>query len=332
MAVLDAEPEVMDRLAVHGELPVELAGSLVQALPNPRARHPLAGPLVHSGVRLGGGAATWYREPRSVCRKVPFGPIPALAPSLWLDEAITVARPVLESQTGHWHTVAAYQGLGYAEHLTAAPDGTVLRAVPFPLSGSPFISSVALTERFLLMVDPPVAYHRAAALVGVRLPYQERVGRRAFLGLLPRCGAFIEPVWAPLGRYQEVRTLRAAEDGYSRVTLDAVCRNPGEDAHQRRFTVDLLSGRISSRRLTGVHAVVACGSTVSGAGTWDLGPGWTAGQPVMVGAWVLLFGHNAVTRQGALFVLPAGNLPAGPTAWVELPVSVGVGDRVAWLR
>ncbi|GAA0379236.1 hypothetical protein Acor_00550 [Acrocarpospora corrugata] len=200
MTAHDVAVRFEDPLAVEGVLPAELTGSLVQALPSPGAAHPLAGPLTHSGVRFRDGAAHWYRAEASLCGRPPLGPIPALAPALWLSPSglpeMTVARPVPDPVTGCWHTVVTYPELGQAEHVTAGPDGTVLRSVPFALADpAPFISSVALTERYLVMLHPPVAYNRAAALLGTRLPYVARPGGGQ-IGLLSRCGAK-EPVWLP---------------------------------------------------------------------------------------------------------------------------------------
>ncbi|MEO3854905.1 hypothetical protein [Acrocarpospora sp. B8E8] len=267
---------VEDQLVVEGCLPAELTGSLVHALPNPRAAHPLAGPLVHSGVRLRDGVARWYRAPAPLCGRPPFGPIPALAPALWMCPSggpdITVARPARDARTGCWHTVVTYPDLGCAEHLTAEPDGTVVRTVPFALADpAPFISAVELTERYLVMIHPPVAYHRAAALLKTRLPYMAQPGRGTRVGLLPRCGTR-EPFWLPAG-------LPILALGHRRV---------------------------------------------------DVGAGWQAGRPVPVGEWLLVFGHDPVARRGALFVFQIADL-AHPCAVVQLPVSVGVSDRAAWL-
>ncbi|GIH21881.1 hypothetical protein Aph01nite_01910 [Acrocarpospora phusangensis] len=275
MTAYDVELLVEDQLVVEGELPRELTGSLVQALADPRAPHPLAGPLLHTGVRLRDGVARWYRSAAPLCGRPPLGPIPALAPAFWLGRSdlpdMTVARPVRDPRTGCWHTVATYPELGYGEHLTAGPDGTVVRAAPFALADPvPYISGVELTERYLVMIESPMVYSRAAALVGNRAPFVARPERAVRVGLLPRTGD-AEPTWLP-------------------------------------------------------EAVVP-GSPENGP---VLGPGWVAGRPVQVGEWLLVFGHHPVGRRGAAHVFRIADL-SSPLAVVQLPVSVGASDRVAWL-
>src|SRR5262249_17878058 len=203
-------PRRVELLRVDGVLPVGLEGLFAQAGPHPLDAHQLGHPDldgglgVVSGVRLNNGTARWYRAATEHPRAGLFGSVPALAPAVHLGRhgpdgrsQSALARPVADPE-GRWHSIATYPGLGYAEHVVADSDGTVLRARPFPLAGSPLVSSVALTDSYVVLVGLPVAFSRAAAMVGERLPYTWQPGRKARVGLLPRTGTDPRARWFPV--------------------------------------------------------------------------------------------------------------------------------------
>lgn len=232
-------------LVVEGRLPDDLRGSFLQAGPSPHTRFG-DGPHLFCGVLLENGTARRHREAMPVRRDVPLGPVPSLAPSIWpaapdvpdCPGSAAIARPVCEAGTGEWHTVATYPGLGHAEHLVAAADGTVLRAEPFALDGAPFMEAVAVTRRFLVVLDLPYVYSRAADLIGARLPYTWREDRAARVGLLPREGG--EPRWFDVDPCYVPRVVNAFEDGDT-VVLEAFRRSTG----LYRWTFDQGSGAVS---------------------------------------------------------------------------------------
>jgi 8'-apo-carotenoid 13,14-cleaving dioxygenase len=285
LAVGTTGPSPMDGpLPVEGVLPEGLDGCLLQAGPHPvvaaaSGGNVVAGPHVLSGIRLSADGARWYRATVPVRRGEPLGPIPALAPSLWPavphlggpDEPglAALARPVREAGGAEWHTVATYPGLDYAEHLIAGPDGRVVHASAFALTGAPLMYATAITRRYVVVLDLPVTYSRAADLIGARLPYTWRPGRPARVGLLPRtAGAAAEPRWLPIDPCYVVDVVNAYDDG-DRVVLDAgwqaractgspdspdspgLLDSPGSPAapRVRRLTLDAGTGAVRVRSL-----------------------------------------------------------------------------------
>jgi len=262
-------PRRVELLRVDGVLPVGLEGLFMQASPHPAAARRLShpdldgGPCVMSGIWLNSGTARWYRAATEHTSTGLFGSIPALAPAVDLGRhgpdrrcQTAIARPVVDP-AGRWHTVATYPGLGYAEHLIADSDGTVLRARPFPLDGSPLISSVALTESHVVLFDLPVVFNRAAAMVGQRFPYVWQPGRQASVGLLPRTGTDPRVRWFPIEPCHVSDIVNAYQDGPN-VIVDAVSRprafereTPAERPAPmlRRWTIDQVTGQVLVRQL-----------------------------------------------------------------------------------
>ncbi|MDN3354741.1 carotenoid oxygenase family protein [Actinomadura sp. DC4] len=255
------------RLPVDGVLPPELGGCFLQAVPHPAAslppggRQAAAGPCTFAGVRVEDGGARWFR---GVLRAETLGPVPAIAPSVWLagpgGPAMTVARPVREAGSPLWHTVACHPGLGYAEHVVVDPGGEILRATPFALDGAPLMHAMALTRRFVVVLDLPVCYDDAAALVGARFPYSWRARRPARIGLLLRRRRTAEPRWFAVDPCYVFHAANAYDEG-DRVVLDATAYTRAFDAHGpagppclRRWTLDLRSGAVRTRPLVPVPA------------------------------------------------------------------------------
>lgn len=266
-----------DRLPVDGELPRALHGSFLQAISHPAACLPAGrqqadiGPRILTGVRIDDGVARWFRAGPPPQPGHPLGPVPALAPSVWLAEPgrpagtgtapITMARPVRETGSPRWHTVVCHPGLGYAEYLVVAPGGEVLRATPFALDGAPLMHAMALTRRFVVVFDLPVCYLDAAALVGARFPYSWRPRRPARVGLIPRWGGdAAEPRWFAIDPCYIFQSANAYDD-HDRVVLDATAYPRAFDsamefAHEPagpprlcRWVFDLRSGTVRTRPL-----------------------------------------------------------------------------------
>lgn len=239
-------------LPVAGALPAGLDGCFLQAQTHPAAAAPddvvLTGPQIFSGVRLDARGATLCRTELPVDRGRPLGPVPALAAARWQGACpwtgtgggpdrpgpTAFARPVPEADTSHWHTIATYPGLGHGEHLVAGPDGTVVHAASFALGAGPLRHAVAVTRRYVVILDSPVCYSQAAALVGARSPYVLQPNRPARVGLLPRSRtAQAEPLWLGLDRSAGCRcsvfdVVNAYDDG-DRVVLDAIAWRVAED-------------------------------------------------------------------------------------------------------
>jgi carotenoid cleavage dioxygenase len=121
-----------------------------------------------------------------------------------------------------------------------------------------------------VVLDLPVVYRHAAALVGARFPYTWQPGRPARIGLLPRRPGPSDdtagPRWFPIEPCYVFDTVNAYdEDGG--VVLDAVWHarafdDPGRDAarpsHVRRWRLDLDTGEVTTRMIpqAGETAVV----------------------------------------------------------------------------
>lgn len=311
--------EVAEALVVRGVLPGGLDGALVWS-----------GKYGVSGVRLGPDGAEWYRGPRPA----------ALAPADWSAGA-TMAPPVFDGTC--WHTAMSHPDLGYAEHVTLGADGEVLRAEPFPLDGAPRMRAVGVTDRFVVVVDSPPYYSRAAELVGLRDPYSGPAAGPTRIGLL----AYGEPRWFEVGEGEVLSLVNAYED-LGRVVVDAVWA-PGV---LRRHTLDLATGgvrrvdlpaldvagvdpRLTGRRhrfVFGTSGTALVRHDIAFGCTWRRETGVTPGRPVFVprgkdegDGWV-------VAVAGAeLLVLDATDLAGPPVAVVRLPFEVKASSRATWL-
>src|SRR2546421_6640003 len=220
-------------LEIDGTLPAELRGLFLQACAHPsgaRGRRPMI-----SGVRLDGGRGTLADTAAN-----PFGPLTTglLPPESW------AAHPVREVAAPLWHTVATHPGGEHADHLTLAEDGTLLRVESFPLPGAPQVR-IAITERFLVVVDLPIVHSRAAALLDSRAPFVWQANRPARIGLLPLGPDGAEPRWFPIDAGRISRIVNAYDQG-NRVVVGAV-----RAGHACRSALDLPAGRVRARRLTG---------------------------------------------------------------------------------
>ena len=311
--------EVAEALVVRGALPAGLDGALVWS-----------GKYGVSGVRLGPDGARWYRGPR-----------PAALAAADRPSGATMAAPVFDGQV--WHTAMSHPDLGYAEHVTLADDGEVLRAEPFPLDRAPRMRAVGVTERFVVVFDSAPYYSRAADLVGLRDPYSGPATGPARIGLLAHGG----PLWFEVGE-GEVLSLANVYEDLGRVVVDAVWA-PGV---LRRHVLDLATGgvrridlpamdvaSVDGRRTRRRHRFVfgTAGTAivrhdVALGCTWRREVGVTPSRPVFVprgdaegDGWVVAVAGDE------LLVLDAADLAGAPVAVVRLPFAVPASGRATWL-
>lgn len=322
-------------LEIDGTLPSALRGLFLQACAHPsgvRGRRPMI-----SGVRLGGGRATLADTAAN-----PFGP---LTTGLLPPES-SAAHPVRELTAPVWHTVVTNPGSEQADHLTLAEDGTLLRVETFPLPGAPLVR-IAITERYLVVIDTQLVHNRAAALLNSPVPFVRQPNRPARIGLLPLSGG--EPRWFDIEAGTVARIVNAYDEG-NRVVVDAL-----RDGHVCRWELDLASGRARARRLTGAVDVATVdgrrhgnifATNVDESGevtltrydltTWrtserSLGIGVQASAPVYVKGWLLVLVEDPVHRRSALLVLDAGDLAAKPVAVVHIPLAMPASPHVSWM-
>ncbi len=81
-----------DELRVDGVLPPGLDGGFLQSVAHPALCLPpgghraATGPHTLAGVRVEGGRARWFRSVTRSLPHRPLGPVPAIAPSVWLTD------------------------------------------------------------------------------------------------------------------------------------------------------------------------------------------------------------------------------------------------------
>ncbi len=347
----------MDRLTVEGELPHELRGAFIQSGPHPAQAFPDPGEAAYfsalTGVRLAGGEARWYRTPAGA--PSPLGAVPALAAAT--RAGARVARPAHDPETGEWHTVATTPGSVVAEHLVMSRANDVACRRMFPLSGPSLVTSVALTRRHLVVVDPSLEHDRAAALVGLRAPYSWRAGKEARIGLLPK-GRPGPPRWFAVPPCAVSHLVNAYDEG-DQVVVDAVRHDRPLDSGTHpdlvRWILDTATGEVTEQLLavrvdtataepgaagrrhrhvygTSESSVFRYDLLTDSTCSHDLGPGWRVGQPAHVGddGRLLVLASNAALRESALVLFDAAEVSAGPRARVRLPVHVPATGRSAW--
>lgn len=310
-------------LVVDGVLPADLDGTFLQGRP-----HPASGstPLLVDGIRLSGGKAERFRAADTKSQPCPFGPVPRLAEPVHMAGSADcggssmAAWPVADVAGPEWHTVVTSPDRDHAEHLVVDAMGEVVHGASFPLANAPLVHTIAVTARHLVVLDLPVAYRRAADMVGERSPYVWQSDRGARIGLVPRSTEeSAAPVWFDVEPGFAFQVVGAYEDG-DRVVVDAVWHprafdqpvaalsEAGSAAPVVRWTLDPRTGDAPAQRLTGPvrHAVAAPAGaglpehlfTVSSAKggavlsrhdvatgdvlTHELGSGLVAGQPVIV--------------------------------------------------
>ncbi|WP_309116055.1 carotenoid oxygenase family protein [Saccharothrix sp.] len=299
-------------LDVRGVLPAALDGAYVQTA----ARGVC-------GIRLGGGAARWFRGPR------PVG-LPPVHPA--------AARPVFDGK--RWHTAVSHPGLGYAEHLQMGVDGTLKHAEVLAANGT---SALAVAGRYVVVFDSGPYYSRAAAMVGLRDPYVHKENSPVRVGLID--GG--EPCWFDAGEGEVLHTVNAhAELG--RVVVDAVWA-PGV---LRRCAIDLGTGALRMTDLPALDTGIVDPRVANRRHRFVFGTAGNAvvrhdvalghrlvrhlpsqpSQPVFVprgqeegDGWLLTLAGDR------LLVLDAEDPAARPIAEVALPFAVPASPRAQWL-
>ncbi|MEO3811100.1 carotenoid oxygenase family protein [Sphaerisporangium sp. B11E5] len=237
---------------------------------------------------------------------------------------------------------------GVARRLTLADLPWDLPAAE-PAAG---VRVVARTGRFTVLYDPPVAYSRAADLMGDPLPYRPH-GRPARAGLLPRGGG--APRWLDVEPF--TRAVNAFDDG-GRVVLDVTAATG-----TRRWTLDPGGAPAAGPPVDGAPAVAAVDPRVAGrrhqmlfgrdagggavltcdlaAGTRRrraLAPGWGAEEPVFVprgraegDGRLLVPVRDHARRRAAVLVLDALDPAGHPEAVITLPFLPPPAGRVLWV-
>jgi carotenoid cleavage dioxygenase len=161
-----------------------------------------------------------------------------------------------DPRTGELHAVSYYWGWEYVQYSRVSAAGVVTRTVNIPVEGSPMIHDCALTERYVVIYDLPVAFDMGLAEAGVGLPYSWSDTRPARVGLLPRDGGAADVRWFEVGPCWVFHTLNAYDDGDS-VVIDLIRYDRLFDRGELRgsmptldrWVIDVPAGTVTESRL-----------------------------------------------------------------------------------
>jgi carotenoid cleavage dioxygenase len=169
------------------------------------------------------------------------------------------AHPKFDPVTGEGHALAYWWGWGNrVQHLVLDGNGEVSRSRFVDTTGGPMLHDVAITERWVVVMDLPVVFDLDAAMAGEALPYHWDAGYPARLGFLPRDGVGevrwteIEPcyVFHVLNAYDEGEEVVVEGVRWPRMFAGAVS-GPFESGTPAlwRWTVDPEAGRAKDEQL-----------------------------------------------------------------------------------
>ncbi|MBO2458002.1 carotenoid oxygenase family protein [Actinomadura violacea] len=123
--------------------------------------------------------------------------------------------------TGELHAVAYYFGWEHLQYTVLNDAGLVTREVDIPVSDSPMVHDLALTQKYVIVYDLPVTFSMELAAEGAALPYAWNDAHPARIGLLPRNGDASDVQWIGIDPCWVFHTMNAYDDG-DRVVLDVV--------------------------------------------------------------------------------------------------------------
>ncbi|GAA2151560.1 carotenoid oxygenase family protein [Actinomadura napierensis] len=121
--------------------------------------------------------------------------------------------------TGELHAIAYYFGWEHLQYTVLSASGVVTRSVEIPVSDSPMVHDLALTEKYVIVYDLPVTFSMQLAADGAGLPYAWNDAHPARIGLLPRTGDASEVRWIGIEPCWVFHTMNAYDDG-DRIVLD----------------------------------------------------------------------------------------------------------------
>lgn len=139
------------------------------------------------------------------------------------------AHPHVDPVTGEMHAIC-YDASKWSRirYVVVAPDGKVRREVKIPVKHGPMIHDCALTQRFAVILDLPVAFSLSAAASGYHFPYRWKKSHAARVGLLPRDGLASDIIWCKLEPCFVFHSVNSYDTADGRVVLDVI-------VHDRMF-------------------------------------------------------------------------------------------------
>ncbi|MEY2767020.1 MAG: hypothetical protein RI912_683, partial [Actinomycetota bacterium] len=143
------------------------------------------------------------------------------------------AHPKRDPRTGELHTMTYWWGWGnQLQYVVVGTDGRVRRTVDIPVPGGPMVHDVAITEKYVLVLDLPCVFNLEAAMSGAGLPYFWDPDYEARIGLLPREGSADDVKWVSIDPCYIFHPMNAYDDG-DEVVFDAI-RHPRMFDKERR--------------------------------------------------------------------------------------------------
>ena len=97
-------------------------------------------------------------------------------------------HPHQDPQTGELHGMTYYHGWEHVSYQVIGTDGKVRRTVDVPVAGRPVVHDMALTERYAIFLDGPVAYSDELLRKGYAFPFMWGLEYPTRWVLVPRDG------------------------------------------------------------------------------------------------------------------------------------------------
>ncbi|MEI9927946.1 MAG: carotenoid oxygenase family protein [Sphingomonas sp.] len=131
------------------------------------------------------------------------------------------AHPHLDPLTGEQHAIT-YEGHqpGVLHHVVVDADARVVRREPIMLPHAPMIHDCAITARFVVVLDLPVAFSMRAAMAGSTFPFNWKPDQPARVGLMPRGGTQADILWCDAPSCYAFHVVNAFDRPDGKVELD----------------------------------------------------------------------------------------------------------------
>jgi carotenoid cleavage dioxygenase len=124
-----------------------------------------------------------------------------------------------DPRTGELHTIAYFFGWEHLQYVVVDAAGQVTKTVNIPVTGSPMVHDLALTQRYAVIYDFPITFSLDVLNAGGSIPYAWNDAHQARVGLLPRDGGPDDVTWIDIEPCWVFHTLNAYDDG-ERVIVD----------------------------------------------------------------------------------------------------------------
>jgi 8'-apo-carotenoid 13,14-cleaving dioxygenase len=133
------------------------------------------------------------------------------------------AHPHYDPRTGENHAIC-YAGSDPTalHHVVVDAAGTVIREEPIDLPHGPMIHNCAVTDRYVLVLDSPVAFNVALAEAGDPVPWRWRPEQPTRVGLMPRTGRQEDIIWCTVAPGFVYHPVNAFDRADGKVEMD-VC-------------------------------------------------------------------------------------------------------------